>query len=85
MDYLNKASVATVVFYDALGRALAIEEIHRFLINPSRLDPIPSGLGKIDIESVAAVLKKMVLGKQISKVGDFFTLPGREQLSEIRQ
>lgn len=71
---LEQAIIKTLVYRDLFDYPLAAEEIYRFLI----------GL-KSSPKAVEEALQKMVVEGKVQKHGDYYFLPGREEIVARRQ
>lgn len=84
MLYLRNSILATLVYYDIFDFPLTALEVHRYLINPGRLNKISGGLGEITREDINNELESLVKAGLAGCGGGYFFLSGREGLLSIR-
>jgi len=92
LNILEKAIIATVVYYDVLDYPLTGFEIFKYLINPVHITALsgigPSGeiepIGNITLLGVLKTIKSQSLEKYISEKNGFYFLKGREKIIQTR-
>lgn len=83
-DYLKKAVLATLLYYDIFDMPLTVPEIHNRLINPARLADIPGGLGEISSEAVENSLIFLEHSGQVVSRDRYYALAGRQKIFDVR-
>ncbi|MBX4190354.1 hypothetical protein KW791_03625 [Candidatus Parcubacteria bacterium] len=76
---LRNAILATLAYYDAFDHPLTIFELHRYLVNPTRLSQTTAALGDISLPDILSELQNLQTTGKISSKNGFYMLPGREE------
>lgn len=84
MTYLRNSILATLVYYDAFDYPLTLIDIHKFLINPGRINCVNEGIGSIALSDLVSEIEKLVSSKILSEKNGFYFISGREGLYDKR-
>ncbi len=95
MNFLEKAILATIVYYDVLERPLTGWEVFKYLIKLSEVRPLKRNLSEVttirgrtstpDLNKVLDVLENgSELGKYIGQKNGFYFLKGRQKIIKQR-
>lgn len=82
-DPLQKAVLATIVYYDVLDFPLTLLEVKRFLINSVRLGSAAEQKGT-SLTEVDLALRHLLIENKIQGQLGFYFLPGRQALCQER-
>ncbi len=74
MYSLRNAVLATLAFYEQLNVPLTLQETHAYLMNPSRVDLIPRGVGDVTLAEVAHNLDALVQNGRVFCTDGFYAL-----------
>lgn len=77
MKNLRTVILATVGYYDTLGCPLTPVQIYRYLINPTRLDPLAQGVEELTLHEVVQELDVLATGGKLDEVHGYYGLPGK--------
>lgn len=83
MDIAN-AILATLAYYDGLDHPLSLFELYRYLINPQRLKPHIQSLEVIALSDIIQATDELLVKGMITQDKGFFSLKGKQGLSELR-
>ena len=83
MHSLRNAVLATLAFYEQLQVSLTLQETHTYLINPSRVDLVPHGVGDVTLAEVVHTLDTLVHSGRVFCTDGFYAL-SRDNSREVR-
>ena len=85
MTDLKNAVLATLAYYDVFDFPLTLLEIHRYLINPARVDKNIEGVGDVRLGDIDLTLKELITsGRAIERNGYYFLSQERTATYETR-
>lgn len=84
MTTLQKAILATIIYYDTIGFPLTSREIGRYLIAPRRVVPGSRDDPSVTIENINADLEQLQQEGKIAERLGFYFLPGQSALFQER-
>lgn len=84
MNYLRNSVLATIAYHDCLDYPLTSFEVHKFLINPARVNKLNEGISEIKQSAIFSELETLVKLGVISKNGEYYFLNRRQSLVQDR-
>ena len=84
MLHLRNSILSTIVYYDILDFPLTMIEVHKFLINPARLNRTDRGIGSISLGDVHQELSSLHRSGIIGSKNGFYFLSGRDGVYDVR-
>lgn len=83
MNYLHNPVLATIIYYDIFEYPLTRLEVHKFLVNPTRL-AVSGRTDPISLEDVEEELEQLVNSGILGRKNGFYFLNRKENLYDIR-
>jgi hypothetical protein len=84
MTYLRNSILATLAYYDIFDYPLTLIEVHKFLVNPSRLMNIGGAIGTMGLAEIYGELDKLIASGIVNEKNGFYFLGSRPELYSQR-
>ena len=84
MTSLQKAVLATIIYYDTLEFPLTSREVWRYLISPRRISPEAKGDEPVAVVNVQTALEQLRAEGKIEERLGFYSLSGKKHLYQER-
>ncbi len=82
---LRNSVLATLAYYDVFDFPLTLIEVHKYLINPARIEKQSEGVGEISLHEIAETLRNLIdEGRIIEKNGYYVLSSERLPIYETR-